>query len=690
MTLLRCRVRDTGVLDALVFCATVAGTVACSSPGADDVPQVGDVVDPLTVCGRLGPVVLAKEDLSNIGTSVTTYVCPSSPSGAPKVVSVDDSTAEVVDLGGLRLEEYGVFRSGRNLLDPAFDEIFTADSEQQVRAHVWFRAPSAPAPLPTKEELLTDKRYAERVDAQRKNATRAAAASMSERLSAIPGLRILSDPARSSEYDAPYVVVEGTEGALRQAGEARDVWRIMPAVEDQQVFNSDYYYTLNAGWLDFVGADGTGLVVANLEAAFPDSTANLVTQPGSCTPQVGSSFKCHCPGPAGQFSDPHPRQMMGVVRSPVLSFGGIADETTTISANWFGGCTSHGPDEYSSAVLWARDNGASVLLQPSRYYGTANPQNTGDYLLDWVGFNWPYITTVASGGQTPTGALGRSANNLRNGLVVGLGYENAGSDRSQVGFWYWSWWFNYNQAVGMEMPHVVAIGANSGNGVDTAGKQSGQVDLTGGTSASAAQVAGLVADLMELNPTLQSWPELVVPGVIVSSNRITWDYYWLNLHDSIDDLDGAGLVNAFDALLTLQPSAYVWDANPPARYGHANGSMNPSNTPEQTFYARSWNAQVPPNEVLRVSAMVPSQPTCPGYPPTGPCTGAPYPNIGLFVYEGPTLVRASLSAENNYQYVAMENTTGSTKTYNIKLIMFKWNGLSSSSFGVAWASSMKD
>ncbi len=89
---------------------------------------------------------------------------------------------------------------------------------------------------------------------------------------------------------------------------------------------------------------------------------------------------------------------------------------------------------------------------------------------------------------------------------------------------------------------------------------------------------------------------------------------------------------------------------------------------------------------LRVAALLQARPTCPQNPGSGSCTADPYPNFGLFIYDGSTLVGGALNTSSNYQYISHFNTTGVQKDYKVKIFLAHWNGLSGTTFGVAWDS----
>jgi hypothetical protein len=160
----------------------------------------------------------------------------------------------------------------------------------------------------------------------------------------------------------------------------------------------------------------------------------------------------------------------------------------------------------------------------------------------------------------------------------------------------------------------------------------------------------------------------------------------LTLHDSVDDRDGAGLVNAYEALATLHGNSKKNGGNTPSREGHDYGNMYSGSTPASSWYGEDWFVRVPNNRQGRIAGLLQSRPSCPQNPGSSSCSSNPYPNFGLFLYDGGSLVGYSVSSKNNYQYIAITNTSGVQKDYKIRIYMYNWNGLSSTTFGVAWNS----
>ncbi|MBK7578666.1 MAG: S8/S53 family peptidase [Myxococcales bacterium] len=639
-----------------------------------------------------GPALLTTPHVfENINRTVVIQTC-NSVDGVSRFAVTDEtgSTADFEELERLdALAFHNVNASMRGALRAALD----SDSGREIKVQIWFR-PDVIDDVP-KEETVGEGLEAQE-QAKRESKVFAKANDVLDRLGKIPGLELLSGTAGFSEYGPPVILARGSRNALDQAGMADEVWEIVPVEETWKPGTTNYFFTTNDVWLDYAGHDGTGQTVAILEFVRPDSSLNLPGWPsGSCAPDsgFGTSRLCHCPGGA---RGSHARQMMGIVRasSGALWFEGMADEVSTIAANTDGGCTTNGPDAFSSALNWATSNGARVIscsdqMGPDPLVDAF--QSSRDRLYDYKASvsPYPFIAVIAGNANAGSKVMSRP----RNGVSVGSAQENSGSDRNSVVMAAHSSDLNPNGATGFEVPHLVAIGSN----VDSAGKALNSTDtgLTG-TSVAAPQVAGVVAGLHEFNPTLKSWPEVVIPGLLASGDEDV-DGTPLNLHDGVDDSDGAGLLNASLAAGVLGAGSKRDGNNPAAVQGHDFGSMWEVTTPTYTVYSEKWNASVAPGKVLRAAAFFQSRPTCPANPgcssPGGfsgctasqVCSANPFVIFSLQVYDGTTLVAASNSTSNNYQFVRVPNNGGGVKTYNIRLIPLNYSGLPGTTWGVAWA-----
>ena len=533
------------------------GALACTTRveeggGVVSLGETLSVGDGSVACGT-APLLKTSRTFENLNTTVDTYLCPKVEGSYPQV-SVRKSDGLVVDAAALALEEAATFKSVHSSIDPALRKRFVDEPGAAFEAHLWFRTHETPF---TKEALANNSALLKAALKSRQLQIQAEAQAMAA-IAQSRGLEVLS--LLNRDFLAPYLHVKGTSAALEQVGQHPHVWQIIGFSGWKDVAKAvpteDYFYTTRESWLDFLGADGSGITVANLEDATIDSSMNLPgSWGGNCAvaypgPPIQLPVHCHCPpdpadlkpvDPTKPFIHAHPRMMLGIVRSTSLSFGGMAKAAKTIAANYRGdACTNYGPDRGSSAVNWAIGEGASVFLHASSMHGAGSPQTWADLFLDYVASDipWPWIAAASF-----NDSASRTYNNLRNGLVVGGAFETNGSDRGSV-FWQpGSSFINDGGASGMEMPHIVNIRDDlSGNGPRTAAYLPTGSEATGGTSASTAVTAGMLAALQDYNPSIKVWSELVIPAMMASATRNTVGP-WLSLNDSLDDRDGAGLPN---------------------------------------------------------------------------------------------------------------------------------------------------
>ncbi len=616
--------------------------------------------------------------------------CPPGGGGAVELAIRDSITGKAVDFEELRLDDAVVFHDVNGTIDGKLATLMDKHPGEVFDAHVWFRVDLSDAP--DKEEEVGSATLTAQQAVKRETRTRLAAHAAAQAVASIPELEGVTKVWQPTEYGIPVLRVRGTVGALHQIGKLPSVWRVMLDSDAAKTHSADFYCTTRTSNIDPLGFDGSGQKVAILERGSPDSYLNLtnaVSDAGGCLPAPAfgtARKKCHCP--SGNVSD-HSRVMAGVVANSSTSFGGLADQATLLFANWEG-CTSNGPDQFTSALNWATANGARII---SRSEGWPVPweipddrsQTSRDFLIDYKISVSPYPFFAQSTGNDPNYHV---SNALRNGIVVGGGNETSGCDRTAVSFASTSYQ-NLLGAQGLEVPHLVAIAANA----DTAGDDLGEVVLTGGSSAATAEVAATVASLHEANAALTSWPEVVVPGLMATADEDV-DGVQLDLLDNWDDRDGAGLLNAHAAYLTLAASSKVNGGNPPSSRGHDYGTISPGTTPAGTPYTEVWNAVVGSGHALRVAALLQSRPNCPSNPgcnePVGGCGAAsicsanPYVIFTLEIWDGSTFVALSVNSNTSYQFVRYLNTSGVTKTYQIKITPHNYGGLATTTWGVAW------
>ncbi len=185
--------------------------------------------------------------------------------------------------------------------------------------------------------------------------------------------------------------------------------------------------------------------------------------------------------------------------------GGAARHSSPLAVNGNVACANSTIDQ---EVYWAvYQNGANIVNRSA-----SNGLSTSRYFDYWMTKS-PYPTFVASSGND----RGTVASLLRNGPVVGGADDHGSTSRTGLTMYDFgagngSAWQNYS--TGWELPHVVAPAVN----IDTVSNfPAAGVRQCTGTSFAAPQVSGIVASLMETSPILKTWPEIVLPMLLVSS-----------------------------------------------------------------------------------------------------------------------------------------------------------------------------
>ena len=646
----------------------------------------------------------------NIGTLVRNYVChPEGPDDIPETYTVDVTRGVLEDPETLRRDDALAFKTVHYSLDAALrNRVASARPEERVQVALWFAVPRGDldALAAGAEGGAADAlQQAAREELEQRLRERAIA--LRERLHQIPGVVVLSKVDTILRFGAPYIRMEAPVAALEAVGELPGVVWIGEKERFSPPSSEAYFQGTVTDWLHAAGGDGSFRRVAILEEGSPDYWGNLS---GALAGSCGSSgYFCHCPwGPANS----HSRQVMSVVRSLNLTFGGIAKSGLTISANtdWTneGTCDVYAGSNFASAIEWAIENSARIInwSEGSGHNSPSNPgQNILDRYLDYIASTWPYPFIAISAHNT--GITTTPHTWVRNATVVGGSKDQGTPQRTDDGL--------YNIAAnngspsknpnpsgganpenGWELPHLVAPAVN----IHVSGNTYLGDQVVSGNSVSTPQVAGIVAGLHELNANLINRPWVTFAGLLASANRnadVALGGAWpLALNDYFDDFDGAGEVNAFAALAVLQSSSKKDGNQQESTVGHDYGTMTSTNPPQGTYYSEVWNASVNGGDTLRVVAHLQATAQC-GTDPDSQyrCDDAgtgdsKFPLYFLYIFDGQTIAGQSFSSENNYQIASVINGGGSPKTFQIKLYISHWKGISSTPWGLAWAAGEQD
>lgn len=416
-------------------------------------------------------------------------------------------------------------------------------------------------------------------------------------------------------------------------------------------------------------ATGAGKKVAVVETYNPSITTGLVIAEYA-TP--------------GAETDSHSSLTIGVIRATGTTLGGVAPGASIYMGNVVGFPYSDN-SPYRDPAEWAMSRGARQVSVAYFVNGTQcdpNPRVTNDYLYDWYALQSPFPLFV--GGAGNDGDLQPNCqyvvNKFQNGLVVGSTQQLCTATRSDDVVKASSSWRNPNSPHGdWELPHLVAPG--KGVGVIGAGY------ICTGTSCSAPAVAGVGALIEEESGgLLAAWPEgkraiiMATADENVMGSQLCTDCF-------SDQRDGAGLLNAHVA---AQVANYANQraglaSDPYSQKGWATRTVFPSNF--SPFSDRTYKVSIPAGKCVRAAATFNSKVTCTYSTMTGtyqcPATPPLQVDLDLYLRCSGTYVDTSLGYDSAYEYIVWQNTGGSTKNCELRLLAASWSD-TWADHGIAW------
>jgi len=334
-----------------------------------------------------------------------------------------------------------------------------------------------------------------------------------------------------------------------------------------------------------------------------------------------------------------------MVASQHGTYQGIAQGVNLFSANG----TSYADANMSAAMDWAATTQNVDILNNSwggSDFSAALTEH--DRHLDHLVRSAICTSTVAAGnegasGSHYVGSPGKGYNIITVGVYDDKGTLSWDDDAIHPGS-------SYNDpSTGCEKPEVAASGTNitstlMGDGIGNAGW---------GTSYAAPMVAGSVAQLMDRNSNLQSWPESVKAIIMTTAlHNIEGD-------SRLSEKDGAGGVDMRAAFRVVDEGWW------------AGRSIVEGDLPLQyEVYAYS-------GQTIRAAVAWDSN-------PTSDYSSDPLEaDIDLRLKNSSgTIVANSTSASNSSEIV--EYTVPTTGTYTIEAYVWSWSGTDNTYLGVAW------
>jgi hypothetical protein len=383
---------------------------------------------------------------------------------------------------------------------------------------------------------------------------------------------------------------------------------------------------------NWFGFDGTGINVAIAEDSRIDwPHTSLITG----TTRV----------PGDSNVDQHSTACAGMVASQHATYQGIAQGVNLFSANG----TSYADANMAAAMDWAATTQNVDVLNNSWGGSDFSASLTEhDRHLDYLVRNSICTSTVAAGnegasGSHYVGSPGKGYNIITVGVYDDKGTLSWDDDTIHPGS-------SYNDpGTGCDKPEVAASGTDitstlMGDGIGNAGW---------GTSYAAPMVAGSVAQLMDRNSTLQTWPESVKAIIMATAlHNIEGD-------SRLSDKDGAGGVDMRAAFRVVDEGWW------------AGSDIVESDLPlEYSVFAYA-------GQTIRAAIAWDSNPNA-SYT-TDPLEA----DLDLRLKNpSGTIVAISTSAANSSEIV--EYTASTTGTYTLEAYVWSWAGTANTFLGVAW------
>lgn len=422
---------------------------------------------------------------------------------------------------------------------------------------------------------------------------------------------------------------------------------------------------VSAGW---TGVDRRVAIIEDCRPADPNLLSGVIET-------------AHTGGCAGW----HTISVASVVRSVgspwgVASYAGILiGNFVDYSGDIFAWANSRVPD----VVNFSYGPTAYLVSSGSNYGFLDGGITASDMQHDWWVLRYPYaLFTLPAGNMNHGSAIPLSwqhtSNRAYNGVNVGGSDQTGTAARSDDAWISISTWRNHTTThADRELPEIVAPIYL----IDT-----GSVTNQSGTSVAAPQAAGAIALIRERNPfqlATGNWPE-AQKAMLLATADCDIDGVTLSLSDSVDDRDGAGLLNVYRAVVLADPANRVTDTT--ARvWGFRYGSMYFSSSFVSGVWQQDTHVITDASGRVRIVLTWDATPVCSGGSSPSSCTGETIDadlNLTLFTLGG-SQVATSASFDNNYEVITA--TASPNTEYIARVSMVGTPSAYFTYFGMAWA-----
>jgi len=575
--------------------------------------------------GNLSLAAATTDEYPLLGKSAYSFKVSNTSTGELYYISLDTDGAEADTKAMLADEEEAYRQKYGNLEAALFDEMASASADKPIDVIIRLRMPPYDPPQrPDSSKSLTEKD----VDALLQQADQ----KLAEAVAAVtkPALSVLQEMGFKGVADeyTPVIYASLKPGEIGKVQYLEGIDRIYssPVFETtvdiaRQVVHADVVNTR--------GMTGSGEKVAEIEVGGQINTSN----PKLANVTQDTTYSC--------LKD-HAAAVAGIIRSS--GSGTVLDGIAPDASLWIGGSCGGNASEIQDRSTAAADWGALVLNYSLGYPSCAGMTALDNYLDGLVSNRWRSVV-VAAGNRGNSDQCVTSPALAYNVIAVGASDDKnttAWSDDSVAS--YSSWKNPTSTHNDREEPDVMAPGTNI-RSTTNASPWVGEVGS--GTSYAAPVVTGVIALLIQRNPTLGLAPPVVRAILMATAaHNIEGDAH-------LSDKDGAGEVVAdwADDVAQRISGSQSWS--------YMNYNLNSASPQDWTL---SLNAGKPTRIVIAWD----NDPDADSY------LNQPGGDVDMQVLDpSGTVVASSASFDNTYEIVYF--TPAATGQYKLRVIRSRWD-----------------
>jgi hypothetical protein len=584
-------------------------------------------------------------ELPLTGRHVETAKVLNTTNGQVFPVSIDEQGQEV-EFSTLKADEQRAYRARYGKLDPKLHKkVQDVRGDQKIKVAFWLNTEDLEAQDPRDGRTDLSREEVDALLARRMDQVKAATARATEGLTrALERAGHVVD--RRSE-GAPTVFTTLPAGLVKQFSERADVQVAYLAQDEEYKDHMNVAGpSIKADKLWDLGITGTGARIAIVEDSRVDFNNSCLS-----ANNLGTRV------PNDPNVDDHATACAGIAASTHNKFRGIAPGAGIYSSN----IQNYADFGKISAAMDAAWQNADVSnyswgLDSCGYDGSVNIWGRhADYIVRYI---WDTVTASAGnlGFCTSKGYV-NSVGSGFNTIAVG-NYDDSGTVSSTDNvMWPTSSWEDPLSLHGdREKPEVAAPGANIKTTVMSPNFACDMAEIGSGTSFSAPAVAGLAADLIQVNSSLRIFPESLKALILAGATD--------NIEGAagLSEKDGAGGVNALTSYTSTINNRYRWFDVVPSSFD-ANRDLTIDmgwvNAGQRVKIALVWDS-TPTSDYL-----------------TDPLKA----DLDLYVF-GPNQFQGSASFDNSYEVV--DFTATQSGNFQIKVKNFRFDGFNEY-VGVAWS-----